>query len=76
MEKLYSIFESHCAEYNIALDGSAQAAVENKIRDMVDHADGGVVDLGRLDDLFRHVLANRAKRTADASASIILSDVM
>lgn len=76
MEKLYRIFERHCAEYNIVLDGSAQTAVEDKIRDMVDRADGGVVDLGCLDDLFRHVLANRAKRTNDAAASIILSDVL
>lgn len=76
MEKLYRIFERHCAEYNLELDGSAQTAVEDKIRDMVDHADGGVVDLGRLDDLFRHVLANRAKRTDDVKASIILSDVI
>lgn len=75
MEKLYHIFESHCAEYNIKLDGNAQTAVKSKIQDMVDHADG-CVDLGCLDDLFRHVLSNRAKRTTDDAAVIIVSDVM
>lgn len=75
MERLYRIFEDHCAEYHIALDRDAQTAVQSKIQDMVDASANGVVDLGHLDDLFRKVLANRAKRTQDMRATIILSDV-
>lgn len=75
MERLYRIFESHCAEYNIEMDGGAKTAVRDRIQAMVDRTDG-YVDLGTLDDLFRHVLSNRAKRTSDATASIIVSDVL
>lgn len=75
MERLFRIFESHCAEYNIVLDVNAETAVKSKIQDMVDQADG-YVDLGSLDDLFRHVLTNRARRTQDETASIIVSDVL
>lgn len=80
MDRLYRIFESHCAEYNIEIDGSAKTAVMSKLQNMVDETDG-YVDLGYLDDLFRHVLSNRAKRAGisreDASAlQIIGADVL